>query len=111
MAVHTAFPPKLFDAMTFACTPQTFAATPIGTCTVLPVMATLIRPSCAAPPPPPPPPPVAVERLADEHSALPPKLPEAITLACTPQTSAATATGTCTVLFDRSTLTKPLCCA
>src|SRR5689334_5515655 len=99
MAVQTALPPKLFDAITFACTPQTLAAMPIGTCTVLPVRATLIRPCWAAPPPPPPPPPpVAVERLADEHSALPPKLPAASTFACTPQTSAATATGTCTVL-------------
>src|SRR5881275_2337982 len=102
MAVQTAFAPKLFDAMTLACTPHTSAATPIGTWTVLPVMATLISPCCCALPPPPPP--VAVDRLAEEQSALPPKLPAAITLACTPQTSAATATGTCTVLFDRSTL-------
>src|SRR3954468_17818969 len=74
-------------------------------------MATLISPCCGVLPPPPPPPPVAVDRLADEHSALPPKLPAASTFACTPQMSAATATGTCTVLFDRSTLTSPLCCA
>src|SRR3954447_8610822 len=74
-------------------------------------MATLISPSCCALPPPPPPPPVAVDRLADEHSALPPKLPAASTFACTPQMSAATATGTWTVLLDRSTLTSPLCWA
>src|SRR5690242_12145975 len=109
MAVQTAFPPKLFDAITLAWTPHTFAATPIGTWTVLPVMATLISPCCGVVPPPPPPPPVAVDRLADEQSALPPKLPAASTFACTPQMSAATATGTCTVLFDRSTLTSPLC--
>src|SRR4051812_21466709 len=74
-------------------------------------MATLIRPCWSVLPPPPPPPPVAVDRLADEHRALPPKLPAASTLACTPQMLAATATGTRTVLFDRSTLTSPFCCA
>src|SRR3954447_10053067 len=101
VAVQTALPPKLLEAMTLACTPQMSAAIPIGTWTVLPTIATLIRPCCWELPPPPPPP-VAVERAADVQRALPPKLPDAITLACTPQTSAATATGTWTVLPVRS---------
>src|SRR5436305_1751391 len=50
----------------------------------------------------------ALGRLVAEQTALPPNVFDAMTFACTPQTSAATATGTWTVLLDRSTFTRPL---
>src|SRR5436190_4589066 len=70
-------------AITFAVTPHTLAAIPIGTCTVFPTSATLMRPDCSVPPPPPPP--IALERLADSQSVLPVKVSRAIKLTATPQ--------------------------
>src|SRR4051812_24727742 len=85
------------------------AAIPTGTWIVLSVIARFTSPFCWVGPPAPPAGAVAVAVVVLEHVTGPCRSCEARTPTCSPQTFAATAMGTWTVLLTTATLTRPLC--